>query len=926
VSNFAFTIHFVQANATTPSVPAAVAKFVALPLRIPWLIAKKLLPSKEQTSATRIRTVLQNVSGVIRPSTLTLVLSPPGHSKSAFLKAITMQLPGQKKSHTLHKTSGPPTLLPNKPGVCGNISYSGATVSDPRGCHLGQLVQYVSQLDEHLPHLTVRETLSFVYQNAVVDPATCGHPELAADHARGVDNIIEFLHLENCQNTIIGNDLMRGVSGGEKKRVTVAEGLATNARLLALDEISTGLDSAVTYKIVKSLRDKAKGNGMAAVISLLQATPEVYGLFDEVVLLREGCVVYHGPTGLLPGYLKSLGYVPPANSDAGAMVTHSNPAHHHVERDMADWLVEFLTDPIAVLQKRPSTDAVPENCPTSTDQLAASWNASEIHRQQMSAPPSAEPLALTTDFAKAQYGHAYAHAFAAHLYYLLIRQFVLMRRNPLYLRARIGSALIMGFILGGLYYQRSIDEGMTYYGTFLNACMNMGFANLAEMATSVEQKYIAYKHISHGNYPTTAFVLAGAVAHIPVSILVCFIYLGILYGMVGLSSGADHFFFFMLICFLVDIFFRNMMALFSYAGRSLQAAQSAPLPVISLLILFAGTHGAVCIVPVSTLISSHHYACASAGFLVAPAKMGWLTFMYYVDIMGYAIRSLAMNEFYSSRYDVHPGNSPHSLGYLYLDAFGIPTDPAWKWGGVAFEAGACIVIIIASYFAFSTIRFDRNIGSRRDAKLAAPPDSAVVDMTSPKVSVTTPTSPVRGAWDSAEEHATGSAPAPTTSASGMPFERMSVVFKDMKYTVQLPKRAGGGSRILLRGINGYAKPGRMTALMGASGAGKTTLLDVLAGRKNQGVMEGEILLNGFPKEEKTFNRVTAYVEQSDVHLPLTTVREAVEFSAALRLPVSVSEKDRAAFVEEVLALLELTSLQHRLVGIAGAANSLAPGE
>lgn len=215
-----------------------------------------------------------------------------------------------------------------------------------------------------------------------------------------------------------------------------------------------------------------------------------------------------------------------------------------------------------------------------------------------------------------------------------------------------------------------------------------------------------------------------------------------------------------------------------------------------------------------------------------------------------------------------------------------------------------------------------------------------------------------------------SAPAPGVQSLG--FSPMTVTFSDITYTVTLPKKvarkakeqakqtqaagaggdfnaqAGGAStgtvptagssgalckgeeldrdKVLLRGISGYALPGRMTALMGASGAGKTTLLDVLSSRKNSGRMGGSITLNGHPKEERTFNRIAAYVEQTDLHAPLTTVREAVSFSAALRLPPEVPAAQREAFVAQCLALLELTDIQDRLVGLPGTPGALSPQE
>jgi len=146
----------------------------------------------------------------------------------------------------------------------------------------------------------------------------------------------------------------------------------------------------------------------------------------------------------------------------------------------------------------------------------------------------------------------------------------------------------------------------------------------------------------------------------------------------------------------------------------------------------------------------------------------------------------------------------------------------------------------------------------------------------------------------------------------MPFEPMTLAWEDLHYYVDLPK--GGETLELLSGISAYAKPGDMTSLMGSSGAGKTTLLDVIAGRKTGGRVTGRIALNGRPKDQALWLRVSGYVEQLDVHSPGTTVREAVDFSASLRLPPSVTAVKRRAFVEAIMAVVELDSIADRLVG------------
>jgi ABC-type multidrug transport system ATPase subunit len=489
-----------SSNAKIPTVGSTLAGIVGAPVAlVSRRCAARASPaSSAAPSSDALFPVLDGASGVLRPGTLTLLLAPPGHGKSSLMKALTQQLHGAD--------------------VKGTIHYSGLAAKDAKGIHLGSLCQYVGQVDEHLPQLTVRETLEFVHENCSVDPAAFGAaPTSPGGHAGRVQDVIDLLHLGACQHTVIGNDLVRGVSGGEKKRVTVAEGLLSEARFLALDEISTGLDSAVTFDIVKRLRSRASDNGLTVLVSLLQPTPETYALFDEVLLMREGAVVYHGARAALPAYFAGLGFTPPpeeagrgggggggsgggsggggSSSDSGsAAATAPNPSG----LDFADWVLAMLSDPTATQRSdaaarlRPSGSegdlraaAAEEEgdaaLPTSTAALAAAWRGSAAFAAQM-ALTSAPPLALDSPLAVALYSKGHVHGGATHLGVLLRRQWKLMVRNMLYMRSRVASAAIMSIVLGGLYYQRSAAQAPIYFGTFLNSLMIMGFSNMSEMS------------------------------------------------------------------------------------------------------------------------------------------------------------------------------------------------------------------------------------------------------------------------------------------------------------------------------------------------------------------------------------------------------------------------------------------------------------
>ena len=134
--------------------------------------------------------------------------------------------------------------------------------------------------------------------------------------------------------------------------------------------------------------------------------------------------------------------------------------------------------------------------------------------------------------------------------------------------------------------------------------------------------------------------------------------------------------------------------------------------------------------------------------------------------------------------------------------------------------------------------------------------------------------------------------------------------------VTLDIKIKGEPRRLLDGISGWVKPGTLTALMGTSGAGKTTLLDALAQRTNIGVLTGDMLVNGKPLDH-SFQRKTGYVQQQDLHLETTTVREALRFSASLRQPKSVSVQEKYDFVEEVIKMLNMEDFSEAIVGNPG---------
>ncbi|KAL8989589.1 MAG: hypothetical protein Q9177_001554 [Variospora cf. flavescens] len=137
-------------------------------------------------------------------------------------------------------------------------------------------------------------------------------------------------------------------------------------------------------------------------------------------------------------------------------------------------------------------------------------------------------------------------------------------------------------------------------------------------------------------------------------------------------------------------------------------------------------------------------------------------------------------------------------------------------------------------------------------------------------------------------------------------------WESIKYDIKIK----GEPRRLLDEVDGWVKPGTLTALMGLTGAGKTTLLDVLAKRLTTGVVSGQILVDGRLRDTG-FQRKTGYVQQQDLHLATCTVREALTFSAVLRQPKAISYAEKVAYVDEVIKVLEMEAYADAVVGVPG---------
>ncbi|KAG6582855.1 ATP-binding Cassette (ABC) Superfamily [Phytophthora cinnamomi] len=799
--------------------------------------------------------VLNNISGVFKPGTITLVLGQPGSGKSSLMKLLSGRFPTQKNVQ-----------------VQGEVTFNGIA-SDKLSKQLSQLVSYVNQRDKHYPSLTVKETLEFAH-------ACCGGglskrdeqhfingtPEenkAALDAARAMfkhypDIVIQQLGLDNCQNTIVGDAMTRGVSGGERKRVTTGEMEFGNKFVMMMDEISTGLDSAATFDIITTQRSIAKKFRKTVVISLLQPSPEVFDLFDDVVILNEGHVMYHGPRAEALDYFEGLGFKCPPR------------------RDVADFLLDLGTGK----QSQYEVNSVPSsNIPRTAGQYADVFTRSRIYARMMddlNGPVSAN---LIEDNEK--------HVLAVpefHLGFLdstidvVHRQLRLLSRDTAFLIGRAVMVILMGLLYASTFYQFDETNSQLVMGIIFNAVMFVSLGQQAQIPMFMAARAVFYKQRRANFFRTVSFVLSNSVSQVPVAAIESLVFGSIIYWMCGYVSTIEAYLVFELMLFVTNLAFTAWFFFLSCASPDLNVANPISMVSVLLFVLFAG-------------------------FTITKDQIpDYFIWLYWINPMAWGVRALAVNQYSDSKFDTCVFNDVDycatynmTMGEYSLTTFEVPTEKFWLWYGIVFMAAAYVFFMFLSYIALEYHRYENpeNVTLNSENKGNASDNYGL--MNTPRGSPTDTEAVLEVVPDS-EKH----------------FVPVTVAFKDLWYTVPDPTNPKD-TIDLLKGISGYALPGTITALMGSSGAGKTTLMDVIAGRKTGGKIRGQILLNGHPATDLAIRRSTGYCEQMDIHSESATIREALTFSAFLRQGADVPDSYKYDSVNECLNLLDLHPIADQII-------------
>nr|QVT92333.1 ABC transporter [Salvia miltiorrhiza] len=237
-------------------------------------------PSSDvENPAAKERTILNGITGTAAPGKILAILGPSGSGKSTLLNAIAGRLRGG--------------------GLAGKILYNNRKLTKS----VQKITGFVAQDDVLIPHLTVRETLIFC--SLLRLPASLPKSEKIA----AVDSVIGELNLWKCAETVVGDSVARGISGGERRRVSIAHEMVVEPSLLILDEPTSGLDATAAYGVAETLGGLA-ARGKTVVASVHQPSSRAYQVFDELLVMAEGRCIYFGGRCEAMSYFESVGFAP----------------------------------------------------------------------------------------------------------------------------------------------------------------------------------------------------------------------------------------------------------------------------------------------------------------------------------------------------------------------------------------------------------------------------------------------------------------------------------------------------------------------------------------------------------------------------------------------------------------------------------------
>ncbi|TYI86506.1 hypothetical protein E1A91_D04G068800v1 [Gossypium mustelinum] len=527
---------------------------------------------------TRTKMLLNDISVEARDGEILAVLGASGSGKSTLIDALANRIA--------------------KGSLKGNVTLNGETLESRM---LKVISAYVMQDDLLFPMLTVEETLMFAAEFRL--PRTLSKSK----KKMRVQVLIDQLGLRNAAKTIIGDEGHRGVSGGERRRVSIGIDIIHDPIILFLDEPTSGLDSTSAFMVVKVLQRIAQ-SGSIVVMSIHQPSYRILGLLDRLIFLSRGQTVYSGSPTNLPLYFSEFGHPIPGNENK----------------------TEFALDLIRELEGSPggtkslvefnkSWQSMKHTRDSEPDQLGLSL------KEAISASISRGKLVsgATNDINSSSMVPTFANPFWKEMVVLSKRSILNSKRMPELFGIRLAAVLVTGSILATVFWQLdNSPKGVQERLGFFAFAMSTTYYTCADaLPVFLQERYIFMRETAYNAYRRLSYVISNALVALPGLIFLSFAFAMATFWAVGLDGGLSGFLFYFLI----------MFASF-WSGSSFVTFLSGVVPHVML--------GYTIVVAILA------YFLLFSGFFINRDRIpGYWIWFHYLSLVKYPYEAVLRNEF-----------------------------------------------------------------------------------------------------------------------------------------------------------------------------------------------------------------------------------------------------------------------------------------
>lgn len=602
-------------------------------------------PEGKVVKSKQWKPLIQTATGTARSGRVLAIMGPSGAGKTTLLNTVA----GRIQQDSDHVVEG--------------VAFLNKTVLSKE---YKKAISYVAQDDIVMGKDTPKEALYFNYRMKL----NAGHE--AAEVA--VDDMLEKLHLTKCQDTLLGiPGLIKGVSGGEKKRTNIGSELITNPKVLILDEPTTGLDSVNALRIGQLLQELARDEERTVLCTIHTPSSELYAIFDDVLLLAKGRVAFHGPIEDAPVHFAKLGHpVPPLY----------NPS---------EWYMQLLQLPDAEL-----------------DALLDAWDVVVVESKESNlnlsivGGPEDEDVSAKDEQLLAhckKQGSGYGHQ----LVLLTARAWRMNIRDPVSTVGRLAQTLFFAILLGIFYFD--IDNNSAGVqdrnGAMFMMAINAVFLSVMNgVAAFPPERAIFLMEQSNDTYNSHMYFLAKTIAETPTQLFFPVLYSLVVYWLIGLTATASAFFVFILVIIMTSkcsySFGLLATAFFPTAEVAMAFVPMMLMPMMIVSGLFANTDR------------------LDPGFL-------WLN---YISFPRYAFTAIAVNEYsrIDSLCDDPAGGCTYQNGAEVIAFLGFQ-DNSWELSCiilacllVAFRLLASLCLYVQGANRRAALSFQSNFTKRHEWK------------------------------------------------------------------------------------------------------------------------------------------------------------------------------------------------------------------